>query len=48
MRYYFLNQDMKEFSFDVELQSGKIFNFQHEGELTSLHIKSLAGKQKKV
>ena len=45
MRYYFLNQDMKEFSLDVELQSGNIFNFHHEGERTSLHIKSLAGKK---
>jgi biotin carboxyl carrier protein len=44
MRYYFINQDMKEFSLDVEVQAGKVVEFTHEGTKTSLFIKSLAGK----
>jgi biotin carboxyl carrier protein len=44
MRYYFLNQDMKEFSLDVEIQPGKVFEFTHEGAKTKLFLKSLAGK----
>lgn len=44
MRYYFINQDMKEFSLDVEVQAGKELEFTHEGTKTSLFIKSLAGK----
>jgi len=44
MRYYFLNQDMKEFSLDVEIQAGKVMEFTHEGAKTKLFLKSLAGK----
>ena len=44
MRYYFLNQDMKEFSLDVEIQPGKVFEFTHEGAKTKLFLKNLAGK----
>lgn len=44
MRYYFLNQDMKEFSIDVEVKSGSTMEFSHEGGKKSLHIKNLAGK----
>lgn len=44
MRYYFINQDMKEFSLDVELQTGKVLEFIHEGARTKLFIRSLAGK----
>jgi biotin carboxyl carrier protein len=44
MRYYFLNQDMKEFSLDVEIQTGKVMEFTHEGAKTKLFLKSLAGK----
>ena len=44
MRYYFLNQDMKEFSLDVEIQPGKVMEFTHEGAKTKLFLKSLAGK----
>ena len=44
MRYYFLNQDMKEFSIDVEIQPGKVMEFTHEGAKTKLFLKSLAGK----
>lgn len=44
MRYYFINQDMKEFSLDVEVQSGKTMEFTHEGSKTKLFVKALAGK----
>ena len=44
MRYYFMNQDMKEFSLDVEIQPGKVMEFTHEGAKTKLMLKSLAGK----
>jgi biotin carboxyl carrier protein len=44
MRYYFLNQEMKEFSLDVEIQPGKVMEFTHEGAKTKLFLKSLAGK----
>ena len=44
MRYYFLNQEMKEFSLDVEIQTGKVMEFTHEGAKTKLFLKSLAGK----
>jgi hypothetical protein len=32
MRYYFINQDMKEFSIDVELKNKNVFEFSHDGE----------------
>lgn len=44
MRYYFINQDMKEFSLDVEVHPGSIMEFNHEGTKTQLFIKALAGK----
>lgn len=44
MRYYFLNQDMEEFSIDVELQKNGVFEFSHEGEKKQLFTKTLAGK----
>ena len=44
MRYYFVNQEMKEFSIDVEVTAGKTMEFSHEGAKTKLFIKKLAGK----
>lgn len=48
MRYYFMNQEMKEFTIDVELsnstESTKEFEFSVEGKKSLLHIKKLAGK----
>lgn len=44
MRYYFVNQEMKEFSIDVEANS-KMMEFNVEGEKTKLFIRSLAGKK---
>lgn len=44
MRYYFINQDMKEFALDVEVFPGKTMEFNHEGTRTKLMIKNLAGK----
>jgi biotin carboxyl carrier protein len=44
MRYYFLNQEMKEFSLDVEFQKNKTMEFTFEGKKTTLFLKSLAGK----
>lgn len=44
MRYYFINQDMKEFSLDVELKNKDIFEFTHEGKKKNLHVKTIAGK----
>lgn len=43
MRYYFVNQDMKEFALDVELKPGKI-EFTLDGEKSELWIRRLAGK----
>lgn len=43
MRYYFVNQDMKEFSLDAELTPSAI-EFTHEGNKTKLFVKKLAGK----
>ena len=43
MRYYFVNQDMKEFAIDVERNSGTL-EFTHEGKKTPLWIRKLAGK----
>jgi len=44
MRYYFINQEMKEFALDVEVQAGKVMEFTHEGEKTKLYLRNLAGK----
>ncbi|MGE3609709.1 MAG: biotin/lipoyl-containing protein [Bacteriovoracaceae bacterium] len=44
MRYYFINQDMKEFSMDVEVLPGKTMEFTHDGSKTKLYIRNLAGK----
>lgn len=44
MRYYFLNQEMKEFFLDVEVKAGTVMEFIHEGTKTHLMIKKLAGK----
>lgn len=44
MRYYFMNQDMKEFSLDVEVQKDKVMEFTHDGVKTKLFLKNLAGK----
>lgn len=44
MRYYFMNQEMKEFSLDVEVQPEKVLEFTHEGSKTKLFIKTVAGK----
>lgn len=43
MRYYFVNQEMKEFSLDVELAPG-VLEFTHEGKKSLLWIRKLAGK----
>lgn len=44
MRYYFINQEMKEFSLDVEFEKNKTMEFNFEGKKTILHIKTVAGK----
>jgi biotin carboxyl carrier protein len=44
MRYYFMNQDMNEFSIDVEVLPGNTMQFKHEGKVKTLHVKNLAGK----
>jgi len=44
MRYYFVNQDMQDFSLDVELLSNKEMEFTHEGKKTKLFLRHLAGK----
>ena len=44
MRYYFMNQEMKDFSLDVEVSNRQSMVFTHEGEKTLLHLKKLAGK----
>lgn len=44
MRYYFMNQEMKDFALDVEVNSQKVMEFTHEGKKTKLFIKNLAGK----
>jgi biotin carboxyl carrier protein len=49
MRYYFLNQEMQEFSLDVDAlpaEGGhKVFEFSLAGKKTKLFIRRLAGKQ---
>lgn len=44
MRYYFINQDMKEFSIDVEVKSGKTMEFSSGDEKKTLQVRNLAGK----
>lgn len=44
MRYYFMNQEMKEFSVDVEVKPGQTMEFTHEGKKKTLHVRNLAGK----
>lgn len=44
MRYYFVNQDMQDFSLDVEVMANKTMEFTVEGKKTTLFIKQLAGK----
>lgn len=44
MRYYFINQDMEEMRFDVELNRHGTFEFTHEGVKKTLYTKTLAGK----
>ncbi len=44
MRYYFINQDMEEFSLDVEVHPGSVMEFIHEGKKTRLQLRRLAGK----
>lgn len=43
MRYYFLNQDMKETTLDVEMLNRRL-EFTHEGKKTNLFVRTLAGK----
>ena len=44
MRYYFMNQEMDEFSLDVEVFPNHEMEFTHEGKKTKLFIKNLAGR----
>ena len=44
MRYYFMNQEMKDFALDVEVGPNRVMEFTHEGKKTKLYIKTLAGK----
>lgn len=44
MRYYFINQDMKEFSIDVEVKPGKTMEFKAGEEKKTLQVRNLAGK----
>lgn len=44
MRYYFMNQEMKDFSLDVEMKSASEMEFTHEGKKQTLKFKKLAGK----
>ena len=44
MRYYFMNQEMQDFSVDVEVLSGQVMEFTHEGKKQTLQLKKLAGK----
>lgn len=44
MRYYFMNQEMEEFSLDVEVQPNRVMEFNNNGKKTKLFTKSLAGK----
>lgn len=44
MRYYFMNQEMKDFSVDVEAGPDRVMEFTHEGQKTKLYIRTLAGR----
>lgn len=44
MRYYFMNQEMKDFHLDVEVGAKKTMEFTVDGVKTKLFIKNLAGK----
>jgi biotin carboxyl carrier protein len=44
MRYYFMNQDMKDFALDVETTNNGEMEFTFDGKKTTLFIKTLAGK----
>lgn len=44
MRYYFMNQEMKEFSIDVEVSAERNLIFTHEGSKKTLLMRKLAGK----
>ena len=44
MRYHFLNQDMEEFSLDVEFGKNQTLEFNMNGKKTVMHTKTLAGK----
>ena len=44
MRYYFMNQEMKDFSIDVEVLPGQVMEFTHEGAKQTVKIRKLAGK----
>lgn len=44
MRYYFMNQEMKDFALDVEMLPGKVMEFTHEGNKTKLYLRTLAGR----
>lgn len=39
-----MNQEMKDFSLDVEMLAGSVMEFTHEGKKTKLYLKTLAGK----
>jgi biotin carboxyl carrier protein len=44
MRYYFMNQEMKDFALDVEVGPERTMEFTFEGKKTRLFVKTLAGK----
>jgi biotin carboxyl carrier protein len=44
VRYYFVNQQMKDFSLDVEVSNDKSMDFSFDGKKTKISIKQLAGK----
>jgi biotin carboxyl carrier protein len=39
-----MNQEMKEFSLDVEVAPGNTMQFTHDGQKKTLHVRNLAGK----
>ena len=44
MRYYFIDQEMKETRLDVTKNTNGDFVFFHEGQTTSFKVKTIAGK----
>ncbi|HXH74348.1 MAG TPA: acetyl-CoA carboxylase biotin carboxyl carrier protein subunit [Bacteriovoracaceae bacterium] len=44
MRYYFMNQEMKDFAMDVEVDVNRVMEFTFEGKKTNLYVRTLAGK----